>query len=264
MRGWDASRGVKGSPTAFLQPVRLLLLFLMLANRAFLRYSISMSSTQVISRERVRNHGEVYTGEREVQAMLDLVKHQTERIESLFLEPACGTGNFLLPIAERKLEQVGRRYGKSQVEYERMAAIALGSLYGVELLPDNTEICRGRLFDLFDEHYTKRYKKRAKDKMRDSISFILSRNIVVGDALSLKTVGKHPEPIVFSHWSLVVDSKIKRHDYTFEELIPNDESDRTLFAALGVTDTNEPSFIPRSVKEYPLTHVYNLPHADTY
>lgn len=215
---------------------------------------------QVRSKDRIRDHGEVYTADREVYAMLDLVKHETERIESRFLEPACGTGNFILPVLEQKLTRVKKVYGKSQVEFERMAAIAVGSVYGVEYLSDNAGECRQRLFTLFDDLYTTQYKKRAKDQLRDSVRFILERNIVVGDALSLK----HPEtnePIVFSQWSLVTGSRIKRHDYAFEELIPKEQPTGSLFVDSNLSDMDEPTFIPKSIKEYPLTHVLHLAYA---
>lgn len=216
---------------------------------------------QVKSKDRVRNHGEVYTAEREVNAMLGLVQHEVERIESRFLEPACGTGNFLLPVLEQKLSLVKKRYGRSQTEFERMAVVAVGSIYGVELLPDNAEECRSRLFNRFDDVYTEQYKKRSKDQLRDSIRFVLERNIVVGDALDLR----HPEtkePIVFSQWSLVNGSNIKRHDYLFEELIPVETDQGALFFDSAFkSDTNETAFIPKSVKEYPLTHVLHLAYA---
>jgi len=216
---------------------------------------------QVKSKDRVRGHGEVLTNEREVYAMLELVGNETKRIESRFLEPACGTGNFLLPVLEQKLARVKKIYGRSQTEFERMAVIAVGSIYGVEILPDNAVECRNRLYAMFDELYTTEYKKRSKDQLRDSVRFVLERNIVVGDALDLR----HPEtkePIVFSQWSLVMDSKIKRHDYLFEELIPVETPKGTLFFDKSFSsDTNEPSFIPKSVKEYPLTHVLKLPYA---
>lgn len=217
--------------------------------------------SQVKSKDRVRDHGEVLTNEREVYAMLELVGHETERIESRFLEPACGTGNFLLPVLEQKLARVKKVYGRSQIEFERMAVIAVGSIYGVEILSDNAMECRERLFMLFDDFYTTQYKKKTKEQLRDSVRFVLDRNIVVGDALDLR----HPEtkePIIFSQWSLVVDSKVKRHDYLFEELIPVEAADNTLFFDPSFqSDTNEPTFIPKSVKEYPLTHVLRLAYA---
>jgi hypothetical protein len=149
------------------------------------------------------------------------------------------------------------------MEFERMSAVAVGSIYGVELLPDNTMECRQRLFALFDEIYSSLYKKRAKDQLRDSIKFILERNIVVGDALDLK----HPhtkEPIIFSQWVLVTGSKIKRHDFLFEELIPGEDVGQSLFSPTQLSDTNEPVFIPKSVKEYPLTHVLHLAYANNH
>jgi len=88
---------------------------------------MTITKEQVKSKERVADHGEVFTAEREVNAMLDLVKHETERIESRFLEPACGTGNFLLEILSRKLSVVKANYRKSKSEYERYALLAVSS-----------------------------------------------------------------------------------------------------------------------------------------
>jgi type I restriction-modification system DNA methylase subunit len=105
---------------------------------------------QLKSRKRVADHGEVFTSEREVNAMLDLVKQETERIESRFLEPACGNGNFLAEILKRKLEVVDNRYSKSQLEWERYAVLAVSSIYGVDILEDNAIECRERLFKIFD------------------------------------------------------------------------------------------------------------------
>ena len=102
--------------------------------------------SQVISRQRVVDHGEVLTGKREVEAMLDLVKQETERIDSRFLDPACGTGNLLAPILERKLAVVEKRYAKAQLEFERNAVLAVSSLYGIDILSDNVSLCRERLF----------------------------------------------------------------------------------------------------------------------
>ena len=106
--------------------------------------------SQAISKKRVADHGEVLTGTREVNAMLDLVKQETERIDSRFLEPACGNGNFLAPILERKLAAVEKRYGKSQLDFERYAVLAVSSVYGIDILSDNVSQCRERLFGVFD------------------------------------------------------------------------------------------------------------------
>ena len=111
-----------------------------------------MEGTQVKSRQRVSDHGEVYTNPREVNAMLDLVKHETERIDSRFLEPACGHGNFLTAILERKLDVVEKTYGKSQIEFERYSVLAVASIYGIDLLEDNIVEARARLYS---HHLTK-------------------------------------------------------------------------------------------------------------
>ncbi len=209
--------------------------------------------TQVISKKRVADHGEVYTHEREVNAMLDLVKHETERIESRFLEPACGTGNFLVEVLKRKLHIAESRYATIPQEYERNAIKAVSSIYGIDILEDNVIECRRRLLELFDSKYDILFKRECLN----TVKYILERNIIWGDALTLNTAGKNPQPIVFSEWSFVNGSLIKRKDFTFHELLSFEGTkDRPLFSDLG-----EEAFIPDPVKEYPLTHYLKVSDA---
>jgi hypothetical protein len=220
--------------------------------------SLAQLENQVVSKKRVTDHGEVFTAKREVSAMLDLVKQETERIESRFLEPACGDGNFLAEIMERKLRVVESRYGKSQLEYERNAVLAVTSIYGIDILEDNVLKCRQRLFDVFDRKYSARFKAAAKDECRDSVKYILERNIVHGDALSLKTVDG-TAPIVFSEWSPVNGSMIKRRDFTFSGLIPGFLPSPELFPEPDLfSDLGKDVFIPRPQKDFPLTHFLKL------
>ena len=156
---------------------------------------------QVVSKQRVTDHGEVFTNQREVNAMLDLVKQETERIDSRFLEPACGIGNFLVEILERKMRIVERRYSRSQTEYERNAVLAVSSIYGIDILEDNVAECRKRLFEIFDSKYGRRFKKNIKEDCRKAVRAILQKNIIWGDALTLKTIGENSQPIVFTEWS---------------------------------------------------------------
>jgi len=228
-------------------------------------------AAHIKSKERVANHGEVFTPEWIVNAMLDLVKQETERIESRFLEPACGTGNFLIEILRRKLAIVDRRYRRSRVEWERNGVLAVSSLYGIELLEDNCQECRDRLFGLFDEAYTARFKTRARDDWRNSIRFLLRRNIIWGDALALKTVQEPAGPIVFSQWSPVNGSLIKRKDFVFEELLrgPDDAGFAPVQASLFgdgqlslaqalVSDRGEPVYLPRALREFPPVHYLEI------
>ena len=183
---------------------------------------------QVKSKQRVADHGEVFTAEREVKAMCDLVKQETERIDSRFLEPACGDGNFLSEILSRKLAVVKSKYKKSPYDYERNSILALGSLYGVDILLDNAIVCRERLFKIWDKEYKKVCKKECNEDTRGAAKFILSRNIVCGNALSLRCVDEEgrdtDEPIVFSEWTFPFnDSKMQRKDYTFDELLNGQE-----------------------------------------
>ena len=214
------------------------------------------------SKQRVADHGEVFTAEREVNAMLDLVKQETDRIDSRFLEPACGTGNFLTEILIRKLSIVEKKYKRNQLDFELYSVIAISSMYGVDILEDNIAECRERLFDIFNNKYMKIYKKKSKDSVRDSIRFILDKNIICGDALSLKTVGSNPAPITFSEWSLVTGSTIKRRDYYFETLT-NDMKKDDLFSVSEnlKSDTGVDVFIPRPVKSHPATHFLRIADA---
>lgn len=208
---------------------------------------------QVVSKQRVADHGEVLTARREVNAMLDLVKSETERIDSRFLEPACGTGNFLAEILERKLRVVETRYGKSQLEFERYAILAVSSIYGIDILEDNVRQCRQRLFGIFKLNYLRSFKGKSHDDCRESIRYILERNIIHGDALSLETVGDKPKPIVFSEWSLVNGSMLKRRDFTFHGLLAHEAIEAIKEMPL-VSDLGEDVFIPKPEKEYPPTH----------
>ncbi|OPL14559.1 MAG: restriction endonuclease subunit M [delta proteobacterium ML8_D] len=221
---------------------------------------------QVKSKQRVADHGEVLTGKREVNAMLDLVKQETERIESRFLEPACGSGNFLAEILERKLRVVEMRYRRSQLEYERNAVLAVSSIYGIDILEDSILECRKRLFGIFDWTYSSLYKKTAKNQCRNTVKYILERNIILGDALALKTVGAKPKPIIFSEWSLVTGSKFKRRDFAFHELFPpKKERQMSLFSEpeqLLLSDSGENVFIPTPIKEYALIHFLRIADAD--
>ena len=187
---------------------------------------------QVKSKQRVADHGEVFTAEREVNAMLDLVKQETERVDSRFLEPACGDGNFVAEILRRKLEAAKRRAIPPKkkkplpLEFEKQSVIAVASIYGVDLMMDNVLACRERLYDIWNAEYEAICKKEVNEECREATKFILSRNIVCGNALSLKVVDENgndtEEPIVFSEWSFVMGTKIQRKDYRFDKLLAGD------------------------------------------
>ena len=234
-----------------------------------------MASTQVKSKERVAEHGEVFTAEREVKAMCDLVAQECNRIDSTFLEPACGDGNFLTEILARKLATVKKRYGNSSYDYERYAILALSSIYGVDILADNAANCRKRLFAQWDEAYTKACKKDCSDDARAAAKYILEKNIVCGNALSLMKVDEDQqdteEPIIFPEWSLPFnDQRILRRDFRFDVLLKENEDESMYDSQFSIfgddamsTDfwmidpiTNET--IPKPVKEYPLINYRRL------
>lgn len=209
---------------------------------------------QVVSKQRVADHGEVFTSKREVNAMLDLVKQETERIDSRFLEPACGVGNFVAVILERKLCVVEKNYSKNQFDFERYSVIAVSSIYGIDILKDNVEDCRNRLFSIFNEKYSALFKADCKEECRNTVKYILTKNIVWGDALTLTTVCDKKESIVFTEWSPVNGCMIKRRDFAFHNLITSSyNNELPLFSDLG-----EDVCIPEPVKEFPPTHFLRL------
>ena len=185
--------------------------------------------SQIKSKERVSERGEVFTAEREVNAMLDLVANECLRPDSRFLEPACGDGNFLSAILKRKLTELRRKYKKSPRDYEKQAIVAIGSLYGVDIMNDNVLACRERLFVIWVEEYTAHCKGDASDEAREAARFIISRNVINGNALTLMCVddeGKDTSaPIVFSEWTLISGTQMQRSDYTMSDLLTyNDNS----------------------------------------
>ena len=180
-----------------------------------------MVERQIKSRERVSERGEVFTAEREVNAMLDLVKQETERIDSRFLEPACGTGNFLVEILRRKLEVIRRQYQKHLSELELQTTIAVSSIYGVDIMKDNVEECCQRLLDIVCSWYSDVHpqQKTPSQKLTDVWSYLLHRNILWGDALTLRepvsqdaTIieKRDAKPITFSEWSFIRDMVIRK------------------------------------------------------
>lgn len=215
-----------------------------------------MSEKQVKSKQRVADHGEVFTAEREVNAMLDLVKRETERIDSRFLEPACGEGAFLTEILRRKLATVKAQYGKSPCDYERYAVLAATSIYGVDILQDNVEVCRRRLFEIWDKAYTATVKEQANDPCREAVRFILRKNILCGDALTMRQADG--SPIVFAEWSLVTGNQIKRRDYALDELLTGHEEQMSIFMAGWEYDEETKAFIPAPVREYPVVDYRRL------
>ena len=212
------------------------------------------NESQTKSKERVRDHGEVFTAEREVKAMCDLVKDETERIDSRFLEPACGDGNFLAEILTRKLQVVKKKYGKSVTDYEKNSLLAVSGIYGVDILYDNVLACRKRMFDIWNDEYSRVCKGAEDEQMRNAIKFILQRNIVCGNALTLKCVDDKgqdtDEPIVFSEWAFVTGSMLQRSDYSFAAMLADSVNEAE--GQLSIFDLNdgEGRFLQKYVTHY--------------
>ncbi len=220
------------------------------------------NTKQIKSRQRVAQHGEVFTNPREVNAMLDLVRDESFRLDSRFLEPACGDGNFLIEILRRKLSLIENI--KSQTEWEFKSLIAVGSCYGIELLEDNAEACRERLFaevvgtqasrlrnaNTESRHFSASVAGEAPAYQR-SLRYLLQKNIVCGDALTYRTAdGK---PITFCEWTPIAGSmQFARRDFQFDFLV-NQTHQYSLFDEQG-----EAQNFDEPVRSYPPVHYTQL------
>ena len=240
---------------------------------------------QIKSKERVRTRGEVFTAAREVNAMLDLVKDETENIDATFLEPACGTGNFLDEVLRRKLAVCQKRYGKSAADYEKMSFLACTTLYGVDIMADNVERCRERLFETWEESFnTEAQRHREGVEKSDfhslvarAVKTVFEKNILLGNALSMKRVDEKQndldEPIVFTEWKFALGDKLKREEYRFDVLLEGGETKNKAtemtFDFFGdasasvnwMVDPDDPEkkrMIPAPSKVYPLIDYWKI------
>ena len=173
------------------------------------------------SRERLAQYGEYYTPPNVVDCMLTLVENQMRRIDSRFLEPACGTGNFLEPVLINKLRLV-EKYKKHQFEYEQYSLLALGSIYGIDILEDNVQLCRDRLLLLWENAYRNTFSKRVNENVIKSAEYIINTNIVCGDALLM--VDNHNEPLVLSEWSIIRNGKMQQKEFVYSSLLNDPDS----------------------------------------
>lgn len=225
---------------------------------------------QVKSKERVADHGEVFTAEREVKAMCDLVATQCDNVDSTFLEPACGDGNFLSEILDRKLTRVKKDAKNDHVQWEWLSVRAIASLYGVDIMQDNCEECRERLFTQWDKAYKAACKKDCNQDTRDSVRYILSKNIVCGNALTMMCVDEKQEDtdeyITFAEFKTCGRMfMLKRRDYRLDVLLKaNEKPDEKMQLSFdeGIDDiyqyleTNPVTgeYMPKPLKEYPPLH----------
>ena len=191
----------------------------------------------VKSKQRVADHGEVFTPAWLVEAMLDLVKEETERIDARFLEPACGSGNFLVQILRRKLAAVELKYGKSAFERQHYALLALMCIYGIELLANNIAECRENLLEIFAAYLD----LAETDDLYRAAAYVLSQNLVHGDALTMRTHAD--EPITFAEWGYLGKGKFQRRDFRYDTLTLSSTFSQqgSLFAHLGMHEIFQPA-----------------------
>jgi hypothetical protein len=193
------------------------------------------------SKRRVADHGEVLTPGWLVEKMLDLLKGETGRIDSRFLEPACGSGNFLVPVLQRKLAAVETKYGTSDFERRHYALLAVMCTYGIELLADNIAECRANMLEVFAEYLN----LDEKDDLYRAAFYVLSQNLVRGDALTMRM--HDGQPITFAEWGYLGKGKFQRRDFRFDALTQMSfySQEGALFAHLGKHEVFTP------IKTYP-------------
>jgi hypothetical protein len=206
----------------------------------------------VKSKQRVADHGEVFTPVWMVEAMLNLVKEETERIDSRFLEPACGSGNFIVQILKRKLSAVEVKFGKSDFERQHYALLGLMCIYGIELLADNIAECRANVLDVFAEYLN----IGETDALYRAATHVLSENLVHGDALTMRTI--HGQPIHFAEWGYLGKGKFQRRDFRFDVLTGSSafSAEGSLFADLGKHEIFAPikTHPPMTLRELAALH----------
>lgn len=193
----------------------------------FLRtLEVGMTSEKLIkSKARVQKHGEVFTPSWMVQKMLDTegVKEACEHLTATFLEPAAGDGNFLVAILRRKLAMVSEQYNSSIRQYTHYSLYALSTLYGIELLEDNAQLCVMNIFEVYKDFYEvaiKKHKDKQSENTLNNAKFIISKNIVQGNFLTRKL--SSGEPIVFSEWEIIKQTttmiRVQRTEYSLDEI----------------------------------------------
>lgn len=199
------------------------------------------------SKQRVADHGEVFTPPWLVERMLDLVKGETERIDSRFLEPACGSGNFLVPILQRKLAAVELKFGKSDFEKRHHALLGLMCCYGIELLADNITECRTNMLEVFADYLA----LNADDDLYRAASHVLSLNLVHGDAMTMRAIDDAPIRVV--EWGYLGKGKFQRRDFRLDVLtgMASFSAEDSLFSTLGKHEIFTPSqtYPPMSVRD---------------
>jgi hypothetical protein len=171
----------------------------------------------------------VFTPSWMVEAMLDLVKGESERIDSRFLESACGSGNFLVRVLRRKLAAVEAKFGKSDFEKRHYALLALMCIYGIELLTDNIAECRANMLEILADYVN----IEESDHLYRAAFYVLSRNLVHGDALTMRT--SDGQPITFAEWGYLGKGKFQRRDFRLDTLTQSSafSAEGSLFAHLG-------------------------------
>jgi hypothetical protein len=164
------------------------------------------------SKDRVQELAEVFTAEREVKAMLDLVGDVARDIRARFLEPACGNGNFLEEVAARKLATVTFT-AKDQDEFEFLTALAISSIYGIDISEENAVQARERIRALIVHAYSTVHNTwKPRDGFYRTIEHVLKTNIVVGDSL------KGADKIVFVEYSSPAPLKLAQRFFKLSDL----------------------------------------------
>lgn len=201
----------------------------------------------------ISKYGEVFTDKREINSMVDLVSDELKRPDSRFLEPACGDGAFLVKILEKKMDYICERYKKNSFELQNMFLLALSSVYGIEIQENNVSKCRKNIYNLFKKKSEKIITNN-NDNYFENAMFIIEKNIVCGDALTMKDSNNND--IILSQWSMVKIGFFKRVEYKFRTLFNYKEKIEDL------DFINDNSLIPQPIFEHKICNFLRIKEDD--
>ena len=212
--------------------------------------ALNESEQQIWSNERVPAcEEEVFTDDSVVDRMLELVCRETAKVDFRFVEPACGNGDLLVQILERRLAIVRQQYSENLVDYELCALVAVSNIYGIEVHMDNVMECERRLYEIISFEYIYIFKEKFNENFLLSIRRILSKNIIWGDSTTQFTPDGFA-PIIFCEW-YVINDMVFRRDFRLEVLFRNSHLDL-------LSDLCNAVFVPNPIVEYPPIHYLEL------
>lgn len=181
--------------------------------------------TGMKSKERVKKVAEVFTPGWCVRNMLDMVAENGgafKNINETFLEPACGDGNFIIQIIERKMHIIDELLPTKE-QYKMLTIQAVSKIYGVDIMPDNVQECKERVMRSLRKKYLKKYNEKMPEAHEKNLMFVLDNNIVLGNFLT--TLTNDNKPVVIRDYQYNGD-KVVISDFYLSDIIKDPEHNK--------------------------------------